>query len=539
MTPDYIIVGAGSAGCVLANRLTKDGRFNVVLLESGGEATNPWMRVPLGMVRLVANPKVAWLDMTVPTPRFGDRSILLAQGRTVGGSSSINGMLYVRGQKEDFDGWSDAGCSGWSWKEVLPYFKRSERLASGGSDEHHGRSGELRLSWITDIAEVSKCFLAAAQDAGLPFNEDINSGVQDGVGYLLGTIHNGRRQSAAQAFLRPARRRPNLTVQTGNHVRRVVFDGKRAVGIEVETPGGEIRTLRCKREVILSAGTIGTPHILQHSGVGEPDHLASLGIAPVVSSPEVGRNLQDHLFGHLKFRLGKSSMSLNEKFNSAPRMGIELAKWLVAGKGAMTSTSSHICAFIKSDENVARSDIQIAMRPFSFGMKANGVIGIDDFPGMTVSAIQTRPFSRGAVRIESADPRVRAKIHIDYLSDERDVATLSKGMAHIREIMTQPEIARHVVEEVEPGADQSSRAALEHHLRTTASTVYHPVGTCRMGADAGAVLDPELRVRGAEGLRVIDASIMPVITSGNTNAPAIMIGEKGADMVRRAATNAD
>jgi choline dehydrogenase len=528
---DYIIVGAGAAGCIVANRLTASGKHRVLLLEAGGRDNNPWVRVPAGISRLLAKVEYLWPNPTTPTAEFGGRSIPLIQGKVLGGSTSINGMMYVRGQSQDYDHWAELGCKGWSWNEVLPYFKKSECLEEGGSDEHHGRSGELKLSWMKDnIHDTSRAFLRAAQEGGLRFNEDMNSGSQDGIGYLLGCIYKGRRQSTANTFLKAARGRANLETRIASLVRRVVFEDGRAVGVEVESDAGTRSTLRCNSEVILCAGSLGSPFILQHSGVGEAAHLSSLGIQPVVDLPQVGKNLQDHLFGHLKFRLRKPELSLNATLSSTPRMGIEAIKWLLFGTGWLNTTSSHLTAFFKSSPEVDRADVQMSMRPFSFCMLPSGAPSIDDFPGMTVSAIQTRPFSRGEVRISSPDPKERGTIDANYLSDPRDIEVLTRGIERIREIMRQPAIADRLAEEVEPGADATSPEALEHHLRSDCQTVYHPVGTCRMGSDPEAVLDPELRVRGVLGLRVIDASVMPVICSGNTVAAAMMIGEKGADL---------
>ena len=528
---DFVIVGAGSAGCVLADRLSADGKHSVLIIEAGGKDSNPWIKVPAGAGFVLRNPAFVWPNLTRPTDAFASRSIALLQGKTLGGSSSVNGMMYVRGQRQDYDSWAEMGCEGWGWNDVLPYFKKSENLESGGTEGAHGRSGKLRVSWVDDLHPTSLQFLEAAKSSGMKFNEDINDGDQDGIGYLLGTIYKGRRQSTAVAFLHPSLSRSNLTLKTCGTVSKVLCEGGSATGVEVINADGSKEQISANREVILSAGAIGTPFILQHSGIGDAEHLQSLGIESVANIPQVGKNLQDHLFGHLKFRVKKANMSRNKLLRNKPLMGLEALKWLITGRGAMNTTSSQFSGFFKSKPELDRSDLQLAMRPLSFHIGQSGDVIIDDFSGITVSAIQTRPFSRGEVKIESANPLDRGLVDINYLSDPRDLDALTSGMAYIRNIMSQPGMQAIVEQEEEPGSNTTDREALEQYLRQTAGTVYHPAGTCRMGNDPEAVVSPRLKVNGVDKLRVIDASVMPVISSGNTNAPSIMIGEKGADLV--------
>lgn len=530
MNYDYIVVGGGNSGSPLAARLSESGRYQVLVLEAGKRDKGLFLKMPMGFSFVLHNPDWAWLDKTVPTSFFGNRSIVLNQGKALGGSSSMNGMLYVRGHKEDYNEWAAAGCTGWSWEEVLPCYKRVQHFEEG-DPEFHGKSGPTGVSLANNISSSSIDFIQAAQEAGLPLNDDYNDGDHEGISKCQVSIYKGVRQSASLALTK-AESRPNLTIRTNTAARRIVFDGKKAVGVEVENEQGQKEIINCNKEIILSSGSLGTPHLLQHSGVGDGELLRSLGIEVVADSPDVGTNLQDQLFAHLKFNVNNPRASINAKMSNKLRMAGEVVRWLIFKTGVMTSATSDVIGFMRSSDAVSRPDIQLAMKPYSFSISPeDGAVTIYQEPGITVSAILVQPHSTGTVRIDSPDPRKRPDVNINYLSDERDVQTLIKGVERLRNIMKQPAMAQHGPVEIEPGADVASEKDLEAHIRSHAETIYHPACSCRMGTDDKAVTDPQLRVKGVEALRIADLSIMPKIIRGNTAAPALMIGEKAADLV--------
>ena len=529
MTPentfDYIIVGAGSAGCVLANRLTDSGRYKVLLLEAGGEDTNPWIHIPIGYAKHFVNPKINWLYATAPGEEWVKRPIPQPRGKVIGGTSSINGMVYIRGQREDYDHWRQLGNVGWSYEDILPYFRKAENRESG-ADEFHGVGGPLHVSDPREQHPLHKAFLKAAENSGYKRNPDFNGAVQEGFGYYQWTVRNGRRHSAAVGYLRPARKRSNLSVATNAHATRLLFEGKRAVGVEYRQ-GSEIKTARAEGEVIVAGGAYNSPQLLQLSGLGPAALLKSFGIEPIADMKGVGADLKDHFNGPLMYRVSKPFTG-NELANRLDRK-ITMGLRYVFSRGGILGQGVASCGgFIRTDPAHASPDIQVLLMLFSTD-KVGPVA--HPFPGITVVSTLMRPQSKGHVRIVSPDPFAAPQIQPNYLSAPRDRESLVAGMKAMRRLMRDPAIVDYVVEEHSPGPACATDDDLVQYLREKGRTSYHPTSTCRMGTDATAVVDERLRVRGFTGLRVIDASIMPDLCSGNTNAPTIMIAEKGADMV--------
>ncbi len=522
---DYIIVGAGSAGCVLANRLTASGRHRVLLLEAGGPDRNIWIHIPLGYGKLFSNAKVNWLYTTEPEPELNNRRVIQPRGKVLGGSSSINGLLYIRGQHEDYDHWRQLGNAGWSFKDVLPYFRRAEDQERG-ADELHGVGGHLKVSNVCEPHPLCEAFIEAAQKAGYPRNDDFNGPTQEGAGYFQLTTRNGRRWSTAVGYLKEARRRPNLTVVSKALGTRILFSGRRAVGVEYRQ-GAATHTAYANGEVILSSGAFNSPQLLQLSGVGPAKLLRDLGIDVVADMPGVGADLQDHLQIRMQYRCTES-ITANEVINDWRYRYAAGLRYLTTRKGLLTIGAGYAGAFLRTRPELATPDVQIHFLIFSADTAG---AALHAFPGFMASVCQLRPESRGFVRIKSSDPAAPPAIQPRYLSARADCDCVVDSLKMLRRIMNQPAMRRYIAEERTPGEACQSDADLLAFARETGTTVYHPTSTCRMGSNPNAVVDERLRVRGFEGLRVIDASIMPTVVSGNTNAAAVMIGEKGSDMV--------
>jgi choline dehydrogenase len=524
-TFDYVIVGAGSAGCVLANRLSADPSVSVLLLEAGGRDNYIWVKIPVGYLYCIGNPRTDWCYRTAEEAGLNGRSLLYPRGRILGGSSSINGMLYLRGQARDYELWRQMGNVGWGWDDVLPYFRKSEDYAEG-ADEMHATGGEWRverqrLSW-----EILDAFRDACVAAGIPATEDFNRGDNEGVGYFRVNQRNGWRWSASTAFLRPASNRPNLRVLTQARAQRLLFEGRRAVGVQFEHQGRTTR-VRAAGEVILAAGAIGSPHLLQLSGVGPGDELARHGVDVVRDLPGVGGNLQDHLQIRCAYRVS-GVPTLNERVQSMigkARIGLE---YVLKRTGPMSMAPSQLGAFARSDDSLETPDLEFHVQPLT--LEAFGQ-PLHPFSAFTASVCHLRPESRGSVTLRSPDPKDAPAIQPNYLSTETDRMVAARAIGLTRRIVAQPPLARYSPVEFKPGAGAQSAGELVKAAGDIGSTIFHPVGTARMGDDPAAVVDARLRVHGVAGLRVADASIMPTITSGNTNSPTIMIAEKASDMI--------
>ena len=525
MAYDYIVIGAGSAGCVLANRLSADPANRVLLLEAGGRDINPWIHIPVGYFKTMHNPATDWCYVTEPDKGINNRKLQWPRGKVLGGSSSLNGLLYVRGQAEDYDDWAKQGNPGWAYKDVLPYFLRSEDQENGAST-YHGVGGPLKVSSLRLRRQIAEYFIQGAQEYGIPINDDYNGADQEGVGYFQQTAWKGLRWSTAKGFLKPALKRPNLHLRINSQVTKLVFSGNRVTAVRFVDKDKQRHQDTATREVLLCCGAVGSPQILQLSGIGDSEHLKKLGIQPLSHLPGVGRNLQDHLQIRLVYKT--SQRTLNDELNNLLKRTMVGLQYFLTRTGPLTLAASQVTVFTRSNPGVERPDIQFHIQPLSADKPGDGV---HPFSAFTASVCQLRPMSRGRIDIVSANPATYPQIQPNYLSHPTDCQVAIDSIKVARGIAATAALGAHITSEYVPGAAYQSDEELLYAARQFSQTIYHPVGTCKMGKDQDAVVDHQLRVHELDGLRVVDASIMPTITSGNTNAPTIMIAEKAADMI--------